>query len=288
MGARDQRPEYGSLLQHDQRPCEARSPTDQQLAFEDVHEVIAPVPVALDDDVRVVAAQDDHPFRGPLEELLVDRNATLAVALSQHLLPCDVALVDEGEAWDAFGGWHAAALAPGQAPRQGGRSVAPVPAFTRTATGGRIRGMRPRTGERACARRDVAARIAARTEERVHWHATYPGAIVQRLDALEREWDVERTLQANAATISLLGLLLGAVVDRRFFAIPGLVALCSLQHAVQGWCPPLPLLRRLGVRTQREIDEERCALKALRGDFATLRPSSDAGAAAHALDAARA
>jgi hypothetical protein len=40
-----------------------------------------------------------------------------------------------------------------------------------------------------------------------------------------------------------------------------------MQHALQGWCPPLPLLRRLGVRTQQEIERERYALKALRGDF---------------------
>ena len=40
-----------------------------------------------------------------------------------------------------------------------------------------------------------------------------------------------------------------------------------LQHALQGWCPPLPLFRRLGVRTAREIARERYALQALRGDF---------------------
>ena len=39
------------------------------------------------------------------------------------------------------------------------------------------------------------------------------------------------------------------------------------QHAVQGWCPPIAVLRRLGVRTAREIEVERIALKALRGDF---------------------
>ena len=137
-------------------------------------------------------------------------------------------------------------------------------------------------------RRDVNARIAACTAESVRWHAAHPGAIVGRLETLDREWDVERTLEANAATIALVGVLLGWTVDRRFFALPGLVAAFLLQHAVQGWCPPVPAIRRLGFRTQREIDEERYALKALRGDFAGLRPSSDAGAAAHALDAARA
>ncbi|WP_407921819.1 hypothetical protein, partial [Corallococcus sp. AB049A] len=25
-----------------------------------------------------------------------------------------------------------------------------------------------------------------------------------------------------------------------------------LQHGLQGWCPPLPLLRRLGLRTRGE------------------------------------
>jgi hypothetical protein len=45
------------------------------------------------------------------------------------------------------------------------------------------------------------------------------------------------------------------------------VATFLLQHALQGWCPPVPLFRSLGVRTASEIDEERYALKALRGDF---------------------
>jgi len=39
------------------------------------------------------------------------------------------------------------------------------------------------------------------------------------------------------------------------------------QHAVQGWCPPVPVFRWLGVRTRQEIDEEKYALKVLRGDF---------------------
>jgi hypothetical protein len=51
-----------------------------------------------------------------------------------------------------------------------------------------------------------------------------------------------------------------------------------LQHALQGWCPPVPVFRRLGVRTTAEIDRERYALKALRGDFKRLDASfRDAG-----------
>jgi hypothetical protein len=44
-----------------------------------------------------------------------------------------------------------------------------------------------------------------------------------------------------------------------------------LQHATQGWCPPVPVFRRLGIRTQTEIDHERYALKALRGDFKKIK-----------------
>ena len=57
--------------------------------------------------------------------------------------------------------------------------------------------------------------------------------------------------------IALIGLGLGTLVDRRFLLLPAAVAGFLLQHALQGWCPPLPLFRSLGVRTAGEIDEER-------------------------------
>jgi hypothetical protein len=94
--------------------------------------------------------------------------------------------------------------------------------------------------------------------------------ITRRLRELDEEWDVERTLQVNASSLILLGLLLGTRVDRRFLALPAAVLTFFGQHALQGWCPPLPVLRRLGIRTQREIERERYALKALRGDFDDL------------------
>jgi hypothetical protein len=63
---------------------------------------------------------------------------------------------------------------------------------------------------------------------------------------------------------------MGALVDRRWFTLPTIVASFLLQHAIQGWCPPVSVLRRLGFRTRTEIDHERYALKALRGDFNNL------------------
>lgn len=101
-----------------------------------------------------------------------------------------------------------------------------------------------------------------------------PQYIEERLAELDREWDIERCLEATAASFSLIGMTLGATVTRKWFALPAVVAAFLLQHAIQGWCPPLPLLRRLGVRTADEINRERYALKVLRGDFADV-PSTD-------------
>lgn len=112
------------------------------------------------------------------------------------------------------------------------------------------------------------AQITRRLEKSIETYATAGDAEIQkRLHELDEEWDIERTLEANAASVALAGLGLGAFVNRRFFALPAFVAGFLLQHAIQGWCPPLPLFRRLGFRTQAEIEQERYALKALRGDF---------------------
>jgi hypothetical protein len=135
---------------------------------------------------------------------------------------------------------------------------------------------------------EANARIQQTTAENLARYESASGEEIEhRLCELDREWDIERTLEANASSVALLGLGLGAFVNRRYFALPAVVAGFLLQHAIQGWCPPLALFRRLGVRTQREIDEERFALKALRGDF---RESGVAGIhyrASQALRAAR-
>ncbi len=115
---------------------------------------------------------------------------------------------------------------------------------------------------------EINAQIQRQTEQSIgRCAAQGPDATSRRLRELDEEWDIERTLEANAATLSLVGLGLGTFVDRRFYALPAAVAGFLLQHALQGWCPPVPVFRRFGFRTQSEIEQERYALKALRGDF---------------------
>jgi hypothetical protein len=115
---------------------------------------------------------------------------------------------------------------------------------------------------------EVNRSIEASTDARVaELERAGTGSIARRLDELEREWDIERVLQLNASLIAGTGLALGLAVHRRFLLLPIAVFTFFAQHAIQGWCPPIPLFRRLGVRTAREIARERYALKALRGDF---------------------
>ena len=120
-------------------------------------------------------------------------------------------------------------------------------------------------------------RIDTELERRIRFFATQDEqAISERIKELDLEWDVERVLQTNAASLSLVGLMLGITSNRKWLIVPVAVAGFLLQHAIQGWCPPVPVLRRLGVRTRLEIEQERYALKMLRGDFEGVEPSQGA------------
>ena len=109
-----------------------------------------------------------------------------------------------------------------------------------------------------------------------HYAGRDEAELRSRMRALEREWDIERVLEMNAAAIGLVGLALGLARDRRWLVLPAMVLGFLAQHASQGRCPPVGALRRLGVRTRREIERERYALKALRGDFEGARGRSQA------------
>lgn len=58
--------------------------------------------------------------------------------------------------------------------------------------------------------------------------------ITRRIEELDREWDVERVLEANASTLAFIGLALGVTGNRKWLLIPGLVLPFLFQHAIQG------------------------------------------------------
>lgn len=108
-----------------------------------------------------------------------------------------------------------------------------------------------------------------------HYATQDVASISDRIRELEQEWDIERVLEVNMPIVALTGLALGAFVNEWWLLFPVVVLLFFLQHALQGWCPPLPLFRSLGYRTKKEIERERYALKVLRGDFDEVVSTAD-------------
>lgn len=108
---------------------------------------------------------------------------------------------------------------------------------------------------------EVNAEIDRKTERNIaQFSILGEEGIKRRIEALDAEWDVERVLEVNASTLALSGVALGALVNKKWLWLSAGVLGFLLQHGIQGWCPPLPVLRRMGIRTRGEIDREKYAL----------------------------
>lgn len=110
----------------------------------------------------------------------------------------------------------------------------------------------------------VNDRIRERTQEDIEYYRRHTDEIDSRLEALDREWPLERILQTNAAGLALTGAALGAFVNKRWLILSAVPCAFLILHGLTGWAPPVEGLRRMGVRTILEIDQERCALMAMR------------------------
>jgi len=78
----------------------------------------------------------------------------------------------------------------------------------------------PATTERVLQHTDeeINERISRRIEANVNFYATQDRRTLDiRLQELDREWDIERVLEANSAAVSLIGLGLGRLVSRRWY-----------------------------------------------------------------------
>jgi len=128
--------------------------------------------------------------------------------------------------------------------------------------------------------------IEADTMDRLRFYAANTDRIGGRLAALDEEWTVERVMEGGGAALALTGVLLAAG-DKRWLTLPAAVTAFMVQHATAGWSPPLGLLRRLGLRTAREVEIERSALKVLRGDFIGVPEAPPPTRAAAAIAAAQ-
>ena len=113
---------------------------------------------------------------------------------------------------------------------------------------------------------EVQRRIRESLEQHLDAH---PEMLERRLSELDREWDTDRAMETTYSTAILAGAAL-STLNSKWRLLSCAAAASLLSHALFGLDPLLPLYRRWGFRTSTEIDYERYALKAVRGDFRHL------------------
>ncbi|MGE0546175.1 MAG: hypothetical protein AB7O24_12405 [Kofleriaceae bacterium] len=113
----------------------------------------------------------------------------------------------------------------------------------------------------------VNDRIDRETQSALNEVLDSPDRIRARLAELDREWGVDRALMM---VFSVLGGISAGMAMRTFHRkdrFGGWAALFFTQigffgyHAIRGWCPPLPVIRRFGFRSNAEISAERVMLE---------------------------
>jgi hypothetical protein len=97
-----------------------------------------------------------------------------------------------------------------------------------------------------------------------------PEAIERRLEELDREWTIGRIVKVSCGVAIFVGFGLAMFVNPWWFALPAVVGLLLLQYGVSRWSVLTWVLHAAGFRTGRDVEHERIALKALRGDFRHL------------------
>jgi hypothetical protein len=94
-----------------------------------------------------------------------------------------------------------------------------------------------------------------------------PTALNARLRQLDSEWSVGRVVKVTAACFIVLGLLLGLLVNPWWGLLACIPCLTLLQHLVARTSILGEIVHLMGFRRGSEIEQERLALRVLRGDF---------------------
>lgn len=124
---------------------------------------------------------------------------------------------------------------------------------------------------------DVNRRIDRETRGAIAEASASAGARRARLAELDREWTVDRAVMLNFGIVGAITAFKAMTNLRDHGRMGGWGLLFWTQmgflvhHALRGWCPPLPVLRRLGFRSAQEISAERVALSGSNGEDWTVR-----------------
>lgn len=97
-----------------------------------------------------------------------------------------------------------------------------------------------------------------------------PQAITDRIAQLDREWSAGRATKALIGVMIVAGFALTALLNPWWLILPALGGVFLLQYLFgrSSWLGAT--FREMGFRSGQDIDQERFALRALRGDFKNL------------------
>jgi hypothetical protein len=97
-----------------------------------------------------------------------------------------------------------------------------------------------------------------------------PQAISDRLDQLDREWSAGRMTKATLGVLIVAGLALTALAGPWWLILPAVGGFFLLQYLFSRTSWLGATFQEMGFRSGAEIDQEKFALRTLRGDFKNL------------------
>jgi hypothetical protein len=80
--------------------------------------------------------------------------------------------------------------------------------------------------------------------------------------------DLETYISVESTSLTVAGIILSLAVSKKWLILPLATSLFSLANVTRG--RKNPVFWKLGFRTREEIEKEKYALKAIRGDFKYL------------------
>ena len=123
---------------------------------------------------------------------------------------------------------------------------------------------------------DEAARAnREKIAQNVSFYKANPRGIQTRLEALDEEWDVDKVLQVVTGGASIASFWFSLTKSRLWSIVPAILGGGALAYGITGQSPAADLVRRFGIRTRDEIEGERMALLAVRGDFSGVEAAAE-------------
>jgi hypothetical protein len=121
-----------------------------------------------------------------------------------------------------------------------------------------------RSGKAACSKLDtLEQRLACLAD-------AGPQAIEDRMTALDREWTAGRVTKAVIGVLIVAGFALTALLGPWWLILPAVSGVFLLQYLFTRTSWLGKMFHEMGYRTGFEVDQEKMALKVLRGDFRHL------------------